>query len=62
MRNAVDGFDRWRKAKSLYVQDITYSIGEYRTEGDHTAVDVTINGTKYRVGIPKDANPMFWLE
>ena len=61
-KNSVDGFDHWRKAKALYVQDISYSIGEYRVEGDHTVVDVTINGSKYHVGIPKDASPMFWAD
>jgi len=62
IRNAADSFDKWRKAKSLYVQDISYTIGDYRQEGDHTIVDVTINGSRYHVGIPKDANPMFWAE
>ena len=62
VRNAAESFDRWRKAKGLYVQDIDYKIGDYRVEGDHTIADVTINGTKYRIGIPKDASPMFWAD
>jgi len=62
LRDAAEGFDRWRKGKGLYVQEIRYEVGEYRRDGDHTVVEVTINGSRSQVGIPDTANPMFWTE
>ena len=65
IEDAANGFDRWRREKSLFVEIQSYSVGftahrQDSERGDYTAVDVTINNVFYRVGVPDKANPIFW--
>lgn len=67
LQDAVNGFDRWRRERDLYHSLGEYSVGPPQrrsdaSRGDFTAFDVTIDGTKYTVGVPDGANPMFWLD
>jgi len=65
IEDAANGFDRWRKEKDLYRDIESYSVGETtrrqdRQRGDYTEVDVMINHSTYRLGVPDKANPIFW--
>jgi hypothetical protein len=63
--DAANGFYHWRKEKDLYVEIESYSVGEatHRQDsqrGDYTEVDVMINRSTYRMGVPDKGNPIFW--
>ena len=62
VRDAAEGFDKWRKAKQVYTEQLTYEIGDYRREKDHTVVTVKLNGTTHEIGIPDGASPLFWAD
>jgi hypothetical protein len=61
-RDAVESFERFRKAKGLYVPEISYQIHSYRREADHTIVDLSINGSRHRVSVPDGPNPIAWAD
>lgn len=65
IEDAANGFDRWRKEKSLYRDIESYSVGnatrhQDSQRGDFTEFDVMINHATYRIGVPDKANPIFW--
>src|SRR5438552_3596389 len=66
IRDAADGFDRWRRDNSLYTDINSYAVGEAVQRGndparggDYTVVEVAINNAIYRIGVPDKANPLF---
>jgi hypothetical protein len=67
IRDAADGFDRWRREKGLYTEIQSYEISDvlFRNTdpargGDYSVVEVNVNGSVYRIGIPDKPNPLFW--
>ena len=63
LQDVAHGFDKWRREKNLFVTVDSYAVGTaVRKEGNrpHTVVPVTINGSTYKLGVPDDANPIFW--
>jgi hypothetical protein len=67
-RDAMDGFDRFRRGKDLYGTITGYSVdsggthGSVEGRGAYTEFAVTINGTQHKVGVPEKENPLFWLD
>lgn len=68
LKDAVDGFDKFRRVKNLYTDINSYKIADgstRRTEdgrGTYTIFEVTINGSAHRLGVPDRPNPLFWLD
>ena len=68
IRDAADGFDRWRRDHDLYTDIASYRVGDVISRGnepgrgDYTVIEVTINGKPHRIGVPDKANPLFWAE
>ena len=54
-------FERWQREKSLDLGVRSWTIGDvYRTSGDYTVVEVTINHARCRIGVPDQRRPLFW--
>ncbi|HVT43632.1 MAG TPA: hypothetical protein VMT00_04510 [Thermoanaerobaculia bacterium] len=62
LEDAVNHFDRWRRQKDLYVQNIQYEIRGYQRESDRTIAEVRINGQNHRIAIPDSPNPLSWIQ
>lgn len=68
IQDAAMGFDKWRQAKSLYTDVLSYTVGEVVSRGNHpgrgdySVIEVTINGDVYRIGVPDRSNPIFWIQ
>lgn len=68
IQDAANGFDKWRRDKSLYTDVKSYAVSDVVSResnpgrGDYSVVEVTINGSVYRIGIPDRPNPLFWIQ
>jgi len=68
IQDAANGFDKWRRDKSLYTDVKSYAVGEVVSRdtnpgrGDYSVVEVMINGSVYRIGVPDRSNPLFWIQ
>jgi hypothetical protein len=67
-RDAMDGFDRFRRSKDLYGEITSYSVdsgpthAEVEGRGAYNEFVVTINGAQHKIGVPEKENPLFWLD
>ena len=61
---AAEAFDRFRQEKSLGDKiaafEVTGTIRRVNGQDQYTAVDVTLDGVMYHMGVPDAANPIFW--
>jgi predicted translin family RNA/ssDNA-binding protein len=68
IQDAYNGFVQFRKQKDLYNTSLreyavapTFTREHDQSHGDYTTFEVTINGRTYLMGVPDEANPIFWI-